>query len=50
MEKIIDLSSFDSEEDTVAGIAPEYITRDRVRFHEIAQVVHKINQTIIIKN
>lgn len=30
VEKIIDLSSFDSEEDTVAGIAPEYITRDRV--------------------
>ncbi|CAI2348949.1 unnamed protein product [Caenorhabditis sp. 36 PRJEB53466] len=30
VEKIIDLSSFDSEEDTIAGIAPEYITRDRV--------------------
>lgn len=32
VEKIIDLSSFDSEEDTIAGIAPEYITRDRVSF------------------
>ncbi|CAD6197399.1 unnamed protein product [Caenorhabditis auriculariae] len=30
IEKIIDLSSFDSAEDTVAGIAPEYITRERV--------------------
>uniref|UniRef100_A0A8R1DSN3 MFS_1_like domain-containing protein n=1 Tax=Caenorhabditis japonica TaxID=281687 RepID=A0A8R1DSN3_CAEJA len=30
VEKIIDLSSFDSEEDSIAGIAPEYITRDRV--------------------
>lgn len=30
IEKIIDLSSFDKEEDTVAGMAPEYITRDQV--------------------
>ncbi|KAK6742760.1 hypothetical protein RB195_010183 [Necator americanus] len=30
IEKIIDLSSFDNEEDIVAGIAPEYITREQV--------------------
>uniref|UniRef100_A0A158PCI4 MFS domain-containing protein n=1 Tax=Angiostrongylus cantonensis TaxID=6313 RepID=A0A158PCI4_ANGCA len=30
IEKIIDLSTFDNEEDMVAGIAPEYITRDQV--------------------
>lgn len=30
IEKIIDLSSFDSAEDTIAGIAPEFITKDRV--------------------
>ncbi|CAB3401422.1 unnamed protein product [Caenorhabditis bovis] len=30
VEKIIDLSSFDSDEDTIAGIAPEYITKERV--------------------
>ncbi|KHJ98348.1 hypothetical protein OESDEN_01665 [Oesophagostomum dentatum] len=32
IEKIIDLSSFDNEEDIVAGIAPEYITKDQ-QFH-----------------
>ncbi|EYB91381.1 hypothetical protein Y032_0206g1961 [Ancylostoma ceylanicum] len=30
IEKIIDLSTFDNEEDIVAGIAPEYITREQV--------------------
>ncbi|VDL75744.1 unnamed protein product [Nippostrongylus brasiliensis] len=30
IEKIIDLSTFDNEEDIVAGKAPEYITRDQV--------------------
>ncbi|KAJ1350538.1 hypothetical protein KIN20_006343 [Parelaphostrongylus tenuis] len=29
IENIIDLSTFDNEEDMVAGIAPEYITRDQ---------------------
>ncbi|KAK6036015.1 hypothetical protein COOONC_26480 [Cooperia oncophora] len=30
IEKIIDLSSFDNEEDIVAGMAPEYITSEQV--------------------
>ncbi|KAK6035857.1 hypothetical protein COOONC_26638 [Cooperia oncophora] len=29
IEKIIDLSSFDNEEDIVAGMAPEYITSEQ---------------------
>ncbi|VDP05616.1 unnamed protein product [Heligmosomoides polygyrus] len=37
IEKIIDLSSFDKEEDTVAGMAPEYITRDQVCNYDEAE-------------
>nr|CDJ82706.1 Major facilitator superfamily MFS-1 domain containing protein [Haemonchus contortus] len=34
IEKIIDLSTFDNEEDIVAGIAPEYITKEQVCNYE----------------
>lgn len=35
LDKIIDLSSYDNAEDVVVGIAPEYITKEKVIANKI---------------